>query len=122
MSKKPETIFRENKVIPFLKTLKHTAYFPIQQKAIRGDPDFILCINGLFVGLELKKDEATQPDALQKSKHRYIRDDGGGFVIVAHPENWDVCAKFLSTLDRGGKKAVEAYLRLNEDKEKEEWH
>jgi hypothetical protein len=110
---KPETKFRQNKVIPFLRTLKNTAYFAIQQVAKRGDPDFLLCVNGLFVGLELKKDEKTEPDPLQKSKHRYIQEKGGGYVLVACPENWEECKLFLKNLNDGGKNVIQTYLRKN---------
>lgn len=96
---KPETKFRQAKVIPFLKTLKNTAYLPIQQKAIGGDPDFILCSNGRFVGLELKSKDGKL-SALQSAKLEWIK-KSGGVPLVASPENWDSIVEILQQLDGG---------------------
>lgn len=96
---KQETVFRKGKVIRFLKTLKNTAYFPIQQLAILGDPDFFLCANGRFVALELKKSKDDPPRALQVLKLDWIK-SRGGIVIVAYPENWEEVKQQLSAMDK----------------------
>lgn len=96
---KKETGFRKNKVIPFLKTLNRTAFFPIQQKTIRGDADFIMCSQGFFVWLELKTDEGS-PDPLQVYKASCVTQTGG-ISIVANPRNWGLVMDFLTLLDRG---------------------
>lgn len=94
---KSEGTFRRGTVAPFLKTLKKTAVFPIQQIAIVGDPDYILCCNGTFIGLELKKDgEIPRPsqqfklDCIEKS---------GGKAIVACPSNWESVKLLLRHLN-----------------------
>lgn len=95
---KPETRFRVNTVTPFLKSLKNTSYFPIQQLAIRGDPDFILCIWGRFVALELKKDAAEDARSLQQYKLQKVQKTNG-ISFVASPENWEEVSKKLSEMD-----------------------
>lgn len=97
---KPETVFRQSKVIPFLKTLKNTAYFPIQQASIVGDPDFLLCICGRFVALELKSDEGVLSD-LQRYNLQYIRNRGQGKAFVAEPKTWDSIKEILTKLSEG---------------------
>ena len=96
---KPETSFRKNKVIPFLDTLVNTAYFPIQQMVIRGDADFILCIQGHFVWLELKSEEGA-PQVLQTFKALKVK-RCDGITIVASPKNWEHVKKALQYLDKG---------------------
>lgn len=97
---KPETKFRQSKVIPFLKTLKNTKYFSIQQKSISGTPDILLCMNGKFVALELKKDGLSKISELQKyNLSEVTRTKGTSFL--AFPEIWDVIKGYLQALDRG---------------------
>jgi hypothetical protein len=86
-------------VIPFLNSLEHTAFFPIQQVAIIGDADYIMCIRGRFVWLELKKLRG-QESALQKHKADWVG-KCGGFAILADPDNWELVKEFLNQLDGG---------------------
>jgi hypothetical protein len=97
---KPETQFRQVKVIPFLKTLHNTAYFPIQQMAIVGDPDFILCVRGRFVALELKS-ETGELSPLQKQKLGWITKKGG-VSLVASPGTWESIKGILTKLNEWG--------------------
>jgi hypothetical protein len=92
----PETAFRRNRVLPFLKKLPNTVIFPIQQLAIIGDPDYILCINGYFVALELKTDTGTVA-ALQQAKLDAV-ETTGGFSMVARPKTWAMVKKRLELL------------------------
>lgn len=86
MSQKPETIFK-NKIRPKLEALPNTWVCKIQQVGIRGDPDFVLCVNGIFVALELKKDAKEKADPLQLHKLEKIK-NAGGWAFVVHPKNW----------------------------------
>lgn len=95
MSQQPETRFK-NKVRRDLEELERTWICKIQQVAKRGDPDFILCVNGQFVALELKKDGKEKPDPLQYHKLEKII-IAGGLAYVAHPQNWK---KIYETLKR----------------------
>lgn len=97
---KPETRFRIGKVIPFLKTLRHTTFFAIQQLTIVGDPDFMVCIRGRFVALELKKSEKDTPRKIQLYKLREV-ERTGGLAITAYPENWEQVKSLLRNLDQG---------------------
>lgn len=96
---KPEAKFRTNQVTPFLKSLRKTAYFPIQQKAIRGDADFFLVVNGRFVWLELKAPNGRE-EALQKFKREQAM-AAGAIAFVAKPENWPQIKKYLKLLSEG---------------------
>lgn len=96
MAKKPETLFKE-RIYPKLKTLPNTWVVKIQQVAKRGTPDFLLCINGLFVAIELKKSVDEEPDALQEWNLENIADCGGA-AMVAYPENWDATYTVLQKL------------------------
>lgn len=69
-----------------LKTLPKTAIFPIQQKAINGDPDYLLCIAGHFVALELKA-ELGIVSKLQRYKLERVSKSGGR-AFVAFPDTW----------------------------------
>ena len=96
---KPETAFRKNRVLPFLKTLEHTSYFPIQQLAISGDADYILCSRGKFVWLELK-DEGEDLRPLQMFKADWVKKTGG-IPLRAGPDNWEQVKSLLLNLDQG---------------------
>lgn len=96
---KPETKFRVGKVIPFLKKLRHTAYFPIQQLTIVGDADFLLCCHGRFVALELKAD-GEKPRPIQQAKLDWVTKTHG-VSIVANPKTWEEAKSLLLYLDRG---------------------
>ena len=97
LAKKPETNFKDNKVRPFLKSLPNTWFFKTNERAVRGIPDFILCINGMFVAIELKKDKASEPDELQKFTLKKIK-DAKGISFVTCPEDWLVHSKVLTKL------------------------
>lgn len=99
MSHKPETKFRAAKVLPFLKKLKNTYFMAVQQQSFVGDPDYILCIHGRFVALELKA-EGGKLRKLQEYKLGQV-EKAGGVAIVASPSNWDSIARIIQTLDEG---------------------
>jgi hypothetical protein len=98
---KDETKFRIYKVDTFLRKLKNTKSFSIQQVSICGDPDKILCTRGKFVGLELKRDGGDLA-ALQAYRLKEII-DAGGLAFVARPESWDQVKTILTKLDKGEK-------------------
>ena len=96
---KPETQFRQAQVIPFLKTLKCTVYFPVQQVAIVGTPDMLLCCRGRFVALELKSRGGTLSPLQKYNLDRVSA--RGGVAIVASPDNWAGVKSVLTALDEG---------------------
>ena len=97
---KSETLFRTQKVDPFLKSLKHAYFFSIQQKAIRGTPDKLGVVQGTFVALELKS-EKGKVDPLQKFYLKEI-EKAGGLAMVVSPQNWDEVKLILTNLSEGG--------------------
>ena len=99
MAQKPETRFRAGKVNPFLKRLKNTKDFSVQQQAIRGTPDKLLCVSGLFVGLELKAKGGVV--TLLQAKTLEDIEKAGGIALVADPDNWDEVSNFILKLDEG---------------------
>lgn len=86
-------------VRPFLKSLKNTVAFPIQQVAIVGTPDYLLSVRGKFVALELKS-EGGKVSALQAYNLAQV-ERTGGIVLVATPKNWIEIKTKLNNLDRG---------------------
>lgn len=96
MAQKPETLFK-NRVRKDLEKLPKTWFEKIQQVSICGTPDFLCCINGNFVAIELKKDEKEDADDLQKYKLYKIA-KAGGKTFVANPSNWDTIYKYLQEL------------------------
>ena len=96
---KPETVFRQNIVIPFLKTLPFTKFMTIQQVAIHGDPDLVLCIRGHYVELELKS-QFGEVSALQRYKMDLTR-KARGTALVASPQTWDAVKIKLLNIANG---------------------
>jgi hypothetical protein len=99
MSKKPETLFNENKVVPFLKSLPFTWYVKFQPVAANGIPDFLVCVKGHFVALESKKDEKEKPKPLQKYNLEKISYCYGTSLVI-HPKNWDEAKEILKQLSK----------------------
>ena len=85
MSKKPETVFKE-RALKDLATIPGAWFFKTQEVARRGIPDIILCLDGLFIGIELKIDgEKLEP--LQEYNLMRI-EECGGKSFTAYPNNW----------------------------------
>jgi hypothetical protein len=72
----------------------------VQQRTIRGTPDILLCINGIFVGMELKKSIDEERDPLQEHNLDLIN-KAGGIGIAVFPENWDKAYLALLALSKG---------------------
>lgn len=87
----------ENNVKQFLKD--NGAWFVktwsngIQRKGI---PDIIACVNGYFVGIELKA-ETGKPSELQKWNIEQIR-KSGGVAIVLYPDDFKTFKNLISLL------------------------
>lgn len=84
-SKLSEYAFQQ-KVLRFIK--KHNIYCV---KTIRtnqnGTPDLLLCINGRFIGLELKRD-GEKPTKLQFHRLKEI-EQSGGLGLWTRPDTWE---------------------------------
>jgi len=90
---KPETRFK-NKIRPLLKRLPNSYWVKVAQVSTRGVPDYLGCINGHFIALELKCSDKEKPDPLQQWHLNQIA-MAGGFGIAVCPENWEVVYEML---------------------------
>ena len=83
-----EKVF-ENKIKKYLKD--HGAYFlkywAGAQFTKSGVPDILVCVNGYFVGIEVKAQNG-KPSELQLYNIRQIR-KAGGFAYVVYPSGWE---------------------------------
>jgi hypothetical protein len=100
LAKKKETLFKE-RIAPHLERLPNTWFVKIQQRAIRGTPDILLCVNGIFVALELKKSDKEKRDLLQDHNLDKIN-KSGGLGIKTTPGNWLAVLEALTILSKGG--------------------
>jgi len=96
-----------------LKKLSNIWFVKTQQRAIRGTPDLICCVGGIFVALELKRDQKAKADPLQRWNLSRIN-KCKGIGLVVYPENFEKVLnviKILSergTYDRGNMGSIEA--------------
>ncbi len=64
-----------------------------------GIPDILACVNGFFVGIEVKSSSGT-PSELQLVNLKKI-DDSGGFGILLYPKDFEKFKSLVDTLDFG---------------------
>jgi hypothetical protein len=62
----------------------------------------ILCVNGIFVALELKRDSKSKASRLQEHTLEMIN-KSGGLGIIVRPENFEKVITVIKTLSEGGK-------------------
>lgn len=85
-SEQPESKFKKI-VKKDLKALTTCWHVKVQQVAIVGTPDILACIAGVFVALELKKDEKSKLEPIQLYTLAQIK-KAGGKAYAVHPANW----------------------------------
>lgn len=100
----PETKFKE-KVQKDLDKLG-IWHVKVDQRALRGIPDMILCIDGLFIAIELKKSyAAARSNAPRHKLQRWVREEirkkGKGIAFLAYPENWNEVYAKIKQLAKG---------------------
>lgn len=61
-----------------------------------------MCVSGIFVAMELKRDEKSKASQLQAHTLGLIN-KSGGFGLVVHPGNWEKVLGVIKTLSEGGK-------------------
>lgn len=64
-----------------------------------GIPDILACVNGYFVGIEVKAQNG-HPSELQIHHCNKIR-ESGGFAFIVYPSGWEKLKKILSDLSHG---------------------
>ena len=88
----------ENKIKLYLKS--HGCYF-VKYFANRmtkvGVPDILACVNGSFVGIEVKS-STGKPSELQIYNAREIN-ESGGYAVIVSPEQWEYLKILIGTLE-----------------------
>lgn len=88
----------ENKIKKYLKD--HGAYFikywAGAQFTKSGVPDILACVNGYFVGIEVKAQNG-KPSELQLHNIRQIR-KAGGLAYVVYPSGWERFKEIIDDL------------------------
>ena len=92
---KPETRFTAV-VKQRLNIIPNSWWVKIQLVALRGIPDFLGCMRGKFVALELKVGN-NKPTMLQAFVIKKIQ-EAGGYAKVVTPENLEEVLKELECL------------------------
>jgi hypothetical protein len=95
MSKKRETLLKE-KVRPLLEKIPQSVWIKTQMKSLRGVPDFMGCIRGRSICLELKTDDGVV-DALQVWRLRKWK-NAGAYTSVLAPNNLQAVLNELYSL------------------------
>ena len=95
-----EKVF-ENKIKEYLKSLDSyfIKYWAGSQFTKSGVPDILACVNGFFVGIEVKAPNG-KPSELQLHNIEKIR-EAGGFAFVVYPSGFDDLKKILNDLRLG---------------------
>ena len=106
MAEKPETTFKR-RIRPQLEALPKTWVVKVQQVATVGTPDFLLCVNGRFVALELKAHEKAKIAKIQSYVLERIS-HSAGIALVVFPENWQSVFGFLKGLANGEKNDLDS--------------
>ena len=91
----------QKKVINFLKTLPNTWVVNIWGGGFMraGIPDLLVCINGKFVAIELKRTGGIVSE-LQKRNIRLIN-EANGLAMVLYPDKFDDFKREMSNLAKG---------------------
>lgn len=77
------------KVHKFLRTLPNTWFTKTQERSIRGIPDYLACINGMFVGLELKRSKKEKMLGTLQDFNIEGINEAKGFALFVYPENFE---------------------------------
>lgn len=75
----------EKRFLKFIKT-KNVYQFKVVKSSRAGTCDRILCVNGKFVAIELKKEDGVMSE-LQKHHAREIKENKGHHFVLK-PSNW----------------------------------
>lgn len=90
----------ENKIKSYLTTRGawFVKYWAGAQFTKSGIPDILACVNGYFVGVEVKAQNG-KPSELQLHNVRKIN-EAGGFAFVLYPSKFEDFKKFIDSLTR----------------------
>ena len=94
----PETRFKQ-KVLARLKAIPDIYFIKIQQMALRGHPDILICYKGHFIAFELKiPPNKVKGGSLQWLNIELIR-KAGGIAKEVTPDNFEESLKELLCLN-----------------------
>lgn len=90
----------ENKIKKYLESRGawFIKYWAGAQYTKSGIPDILACVNGHFVGIEVKAQDG-KPSDLQLLNVQKIN-DAGGFAFVLYPSRFDDFKRFIDDLNR----------------------
>jgi len=95
---KPESSFWIHTVKPKLENIQDLYFVKVQQVAVRGIPDVLICYKGKFIAWELKRGKnKVKPKSLQWL-NLYNIDKAGGIAREVNPENFEEMLSELLTL------------------------
>lgn len=115
MAEKPETRFK-NRIRPKLEALPNSYWVKIDQVSQRGVPDFMGCLRGQMVLMELKASEKQKPTRIQEW-HLQKAANAGALAFIVNPENWESTYELLQDIASGGEISEEEFRPvLIEDK------
>jgi len=97
--KQAETKFKE-KVSRWLKNHPNIWFVKIQMVSTRGIPDYLICVSGQFLGIELKSSKTATRAPLQEWTLNAIA-AAGGIGLVVFPENWESTKVFIEEMAKG---------------------
>ena len=102
MENTPENVFRHRTVKPFLERLPRCWIAPVQSRTQIGLPDLLVCLNGFFLAIEIKK---CAEEADRRSSTRRLQEWNtnainycGGVALTVYPENWETVKLLLKQL------------------------
>lgn len=89
----------ENKIKKFLEAngAWFIKYWAGAQFTKAGIPDILACVNGYFVGIEVKAQNG-KPSELQMYNIKKIR-EAGGFAVVVYPSGFNEFKQFILDLN-----------------------
>ena len=83
--KQSETSFKE-KVLADLKTLRNCWCLKTMERGRHGTPDLLICLDGKFVAIELKKEGGRVMKIQELTLEKIMA--AGGISFVASPSTW----------------------------------
>lgn len=92
----PETKFK-NQIKKFLdeNNIYHIPYFPTIYTP-KGVPDLLACVNGRFIGIEVKA-EKGKPTKLQQRQQKLIN-EAGGLSFILYPKYFETFKEIIRGL------------------------
>lgn len=88
----------QNQILRYLTSLPQCIAFKVILANQRGVPDILCCLNGRFIGFEVKRFGA-KPTPIQHAQHQRIAAAGGVVYVV---RSIDEIQTILSTLNSQG--------------------